>query len=86
MGYTADFIISYEDFCMLIIRSDADVVDDDDVVAERQKIELNSADEVSQENSVVIAGLTKYFGDNTAVDNMHVAIPKGECFGLLGNY
>lgn len=58
--------------------------EDEDVAAEREKIEMNSALAAAQENQVVISGLTKYFGVKTAVDDMHVTIPNGECFGLLG--
>lgn len=45
---------------------------------------MNSSLATAQQNQVVISGLTKYFGEKTAVDDMYVAIPNGECFGLLG--
>jgi len=34
--------------------------------------------------AVVIDGLTKRFGDFTAVDNISLAVPEGEFFGFLG--
>ena len=39
-----------------------------------------------KEQQIVISGLTKYFAEYRAVDNIYLTIPKGECFGLLGLY
>lgn len=61
-------------------------MEDDDVLAEREKVLLNSDLPNSGEDQVIIAGLTKYFADQKAVDDVHLTIPKGECFGLLGSY
>jgi ABC-2 type transport system ATP-binding protein len=33
---------------------------------------------------IEMTGLTKKYGDRTAVDNLHLSIPQGELFGLLG--
>ena len=35
---------------------------------------------------MVISGLTKYFSNHKAVDDLCLSIPEGECFGLLGLY
>lgn len=39
---------------------------------------------MSKEKSVIVDGLTRKFGDFTAVDHISFEIPKGEIFGLLG--
>ena len=70
--------------CVSLLYSCSDEIEDDDVTSERQRIEINSSLATAQQNQVVISGLTKYFGEKTAVDDMYVAIPNGECFGLLG--
>lgn len=38
----------------------------------------------SRSNNIVLDQLTKYYGDVKAVDQVSVAIPPGECFGLIG--
>lgn len=35
-------------------------------------------------NIITVKGLTKYYGDLKAVDNIDFGIAKGECFGFLG--
>lgn len=35
-------------------------------------------------NIIAVKGLTKYYGDLKAVDNIDFGIAKGECFGFLG--
>ena len=35
-------------------------------------------------NIITVKGLTKYYGDLKAVDNIDFEIAKGECFGFLG--
>ncbi|CAH2306169.1 ATP-binding cassette sub-family A member 12 [Pelobates cultripes] len=58
--------------------------EDDDVKAERERVESGRADEAVLE----LQGLSKIFYNlkkrMIAVNNMTVAIPPGECFGLLG--
>lgn len=44
-----------------------------------------SAITTQDENYVVIRGITKRFGDFTAVDNVELKIKKGEIFALLGS-
>lgn len=36
------------------------------------------------ENIIVCEGITKRYGDNIALDNVTVAVPKGRIYGLLG--
>ena len=56
---------------------------DDDVKEERDRLAAwNSTD--ADVNSVVLKNVTKYYESFLAVDGISVAIPKGECFGLLG--
>ncbi|XP_063285490.1 uncharacterized protein LOC134571247 [Pelobates fuscus] len=58
--------------------------EDDDVKAERERVESGRGDEAVLE----LQGLSKIFYNvkkrMIAVNNMTVAIPPGECFGLLG--
>ncbi|XP_072274644.1 glucosylceramide transporter ABCA12 [Pyxicephalus adspersus] len=58
--------------------------EDEDVKAERDRVEAGSANE----DLLVLQGLTKVFHMVNkkvfAVNNMNLAIPPGECFGLLG--
>lgn len=44
-----------------------------------------SAAEAPERLAVRAAGLTRKFGDLTAVDNVDLAVPYGEIFGLLGS-
>jgi len=66
-----------------MFSSMSEVAEDEDVVAEKALIS-REAESLSRENPVVIRGLTKYFGNHRAVDDIHLSIPRGECFGLLG--
>lgn len=61
-------------------------MEDEDVLAEKEKVQMNSELMQSGAHQVIISGLTKYFSSHKAVDDIHLAIPKGECFGLLGWY
>lgn len=56
---------------------------DDDVQNESDKISnLNS---LSLESSnLVLQGLTKFYNNNLAVNQLNVGVDNGECFGLLG--
>ena len=63
-----------------------DVFDDEDVLAERQRVETTGGLTDPEQSQIMIAGLTKYFSNHKAVDSMYLGIPRGECFGLLGKY
>jgi ABC-type multidrug transport system ATPase subunit len=39
---------------------------------------------MSEQNAVELTGLTKRFGDFTAVDNLSFVVPRGSIFGFLG--
>lgn len=55
--------------------------DDDDVIAEQDRVLSNEA----EDELIVIRQLTKvYDTGKVAVNNLSLAIPPGECFGLLG--
>lgn len=43
-----------------------------------------SSEDKTIEDAIVIEGLTKKYGDFTAVDHLNLRIKKGEVFGLLG--
>eukprot|EP01135_Chromosphaera_perkinsii_P008561 Nk52_evm3s1401 gene=Nk52_evmTU3s1401 len=59
---------------------------DSDVLNEKRRVEEGAA----KDDSVVLCGLSKQFRQTqtgkvlTAVDNLSLGIPAGECFGLLG--
>lgn len=66
-----------------IIPPDDYNVRDEDVIAEEQRL-LNQ-DELKESSSVFIKDFKKvYPGGKYAVRGLSIAIPKGECFGLLG--
>lgn len=65
-------------------RLDEHAPEDSDVTTERLRLQQGSPSELGAANPVVIAGLTKYFADRHAVDGLYLAVPAGECFGLLG--
>lgn len=44
----------------------------------------NSNSNVNEENVIICDGLTKKFGDFTAVDHINFQVKKGEIFGFLG--
>ncbi|XP_055602215.1 phospholipid-transporting ATPase ABCA1-like [Uranotaenia lowii] len=56
---------------------------DDDVLAEKQKIGAMSPEDIKNYN-LVLRDVSKYYGKFRAVNNISVAIPNSECFGLLG--
>lgn len=56
---------------------------DPDVKQEMERIRNMSADEIAQGN-LVLNGLTKYYGSQLAVNQLHLAVGASECFGLLG--
>jgi len=59
--------------------------EDSDVQQERQKVFDLTEDEIA-DKSLVVKDLTKVYRTTgmTAVDHLNFAIPKAECFGLLG--
>jgi len=59
--------------------------EDDDVKIEKERVANMTSDGI-MDAAVVIKDLTKIYRTNniTAVDALSVAIPKGQCFGLLG--
>jgi hypothetical protein len=56
---------------------------DSDVLSEVQRVQHKSSAEIMDSN-LVLSGLSKFYGNNQAVKNMHVGVEKAECFGLLG--
>lgn len=56
---------------------------DADVKKEADRIrDMSEADVVS--GNLVLQGLTKYYGNQLAVNQLHLAVGGAECFGLLG--
>ena len=65
----------------MINQENAQTPDDDDVVAEKERI----ASGRGNDDLIVLDGLTKvYDNGKVAVNNMSLGIPPGQCFGLLG--
>lgn len=62
----------------------SDIVEDDDVRAERLRILNTPMSELFLTDHLVVKGLTRYYGPVLAVDNITFGVQKGECFGLLG--
>lgn len=65
-------------------ESVTDVIEDDDVRAERLKISSTPLSELFVTNHMVIRDLTKHYGSLLAVNKVTFGVQKGECFGLLG--
>ncbi|XP_055951893.1 phospholipid-transporting ATPase ABCA3-like isoform X2 [Argiope bruennichi] len=59
-------------------------IEDDDVRAERLKIQSIALPDLFLCNHLVIREVTKQFGNFTAVNKLSFGVRKGECFGLLG--
>lgn len=59
-------------------------IEDSDVLEERKRVQS----EISKHDVLKLVNVTQMFrsmaGQNCAVDNLSLSIPKGECFGLLG--
>lgn len=70
--------------CDVIGEDDEHCIEDDDVAAERERIDSISLGRLCFTDNLVLRDLTKYYGDFLAVDHISVGIPRGECFGLLG--
>ncbi|KAL3853222.1 hypothetical protein ACJMK2_016778 [Sinanodonta woodiana] len=58
--------------------------EDSDVIAERNRINNTSLDQLMQTDEIIIKNVTKYYGPLRAVNNISIGVPAGECFGLLG--
>ena len=37
-----------------------------------------------KENLLTVEGVTKKYGDYTALDNVNISVPKGSVYGMLG--
>jgi ATP-binding cassette subfamily A (ABC1) protein 3 len=67
------------------IGSPGQVVEDEDVRAERQRINRMPTADLVRTDKVILQELTKFYnGTFLAVDRLSLGIPEGECFGLLG--
>ena len=60
------------------------VQEDDDVLAERQRIATMLEPDVRFGHTLVLDELTKSYGHLLAVDRLSLGIRQGQCFGLLG--
>lgn len=56
---------------------------DEDVNAEIQKVKEMSQEQIKNSN-LVLNGLTKYYGNFLAVNQLYLDVESCECFGLLG--
>ena len=56
---------------------------DSDVKRETERIQNMSESEIENGN-LVLRGLSKFYGTNLAVNQLHLAVDGAECFGLLG--
>jgi hypothetical protein len=56
---------------------------DDDVQKEIERVKSKSASQILQSN-LVLDGLSKFYGKNLAVNQLHVSVEPAECFGILG--
>ncbi|KAK3590749.1 hypothetical protein CHS0354_030989 [Potamilus streckersoni] len=57
---------------------------DNDVEAEKERINNTTLSILLQTDSLIIKNLTKYYGNFRAVNNISVGMQADECFGLLG--
>ncbi|GLH10672.1 Protein white [Gryllus bimaculatus] len=57
---------------------------DSDVLEEKEKICSSEIQELTNNFSLVLRDVTKYYGRFLAVDHICIGVKKGECFGLLG--
>jgi ATP-binding cassette, subfamily A (ABC1), member 3 len=64
-----------------VVEMSIELPEDDDVIAEQNRVGFgNGRDDV-----IILRNLTKTFRNGkTAVNNVSLGIPTGECFGLLG--
>ena len=66
------------------MMSDEITIVDDDVQKEEQRVINKPVQFLTKTDLVVMKNVTKRYGNFTAVDDIGVGIPGGECFGLLG--
>lgn len=59
-------------------------VKDDDVVAEKKRIDLLVQNFGQSDSPLIVNHLVKQYGSFTAVNDISYSIKRGECFGLLG--
>ena len=57
---------------------------DSDVADEQCRVVRTPLGHLCQTESLVLYGLTKFYGGFQAVNNLCLSIKQGECFGLLG--
>lgn len=58
---------------------------DDDVVDETQKIKGMTNSEINEAN-LTLQGLSKFYGNNLAVNQLYLGVNTSECFGLLVSF
>lgn len=56
---------------------------DDDVQNEIERVKNKSSSQILQSH-LVLDGISKNYGDNLAVNQLHVSVETAECFGILG--
>jgi ATP-binding cassette subfamily A (ABC1) protein 3 len=64
--------------------SDGKSIEDSDVSTERQRVADSQLETLIINNSLVLRELSKTYDSFVAVKGLSVAVPFGECFGLLG--
>ncbi|KAK3590754.1 hypothetical protein CHS0354_030992 [Potamilus streckersoni] len=57
---------------------------DNDVEAEKERVNKTPLASLMQTDSLIIKKVTKYYGNFRAVNDISMGIPADECFGLLG--
>lgn len=60
----------------------ADTTVDNDVDDEKQKIKTMTNKEMKEAN-LALQGLTKFYSNNLAVNELYLSVSTSECFGLL---
>ncbi|XP_076468754.1 phospholipid-transporting ATPase ABCA3-like [Babylonia areolata] len=68
----------------LFINGSSVSQEDDDVAAERRRVNATPASVLAQRDSLLLVNLYKQYGPLVAVDHTCVGVPEQECFGLLG--
>src|SRR6218665_898004 len=63
---------------------DGKIIEDSDVVQERQRIQSTPIEELVKTDPVVTQDLTKLYGNFVAVNQLSIGVSQKECFGLLG--
>lgn len=56
---------------------------DNDVQHELEKVKNKNSSEIN-ESHLLLDGLSKFYGNNMAVNQLHVSVESAECFGILG--